>query len=301
MINGPVIPLPTPFNENGDVDYSSMESYVSFLASAGIPAVMTTVGTSRFNLVSNEEIMKLNEAVVVGGNGKCKTIVANPPVGSLATAIEFAKHAEKIGADYFLAYFPERFYGEENTFKFFDALDKVLTKTKILIHEMPMRNGLGGGQVQYSLDLLDRLLKLPNVVGLKEEALDTDYSNKIVERYSEKAIIIGAGGGMSRYLLRDYQRGSKAFLGGIGNFIPELELEFYKAITTGNKSRAEEIVNDIELPYFNDVVPMGWHPTLKAVLGLKKLMPRFERAPMIQIEGEQLMNMENILRKNNWL
>lgn len=301
MINGPVIPLPTPFKENGEVDYTSMTNYVSFLATAGIPAVMTTVGTSRFNLVSNEEIMKLNEAVVAGGKGKCKTIVANPSVGSLATAIEFAKHAEKIGADYFLAYFPERFYGEENTFKFFETLDKTLTKTKILIHEMPMRNGLGGGQVQYSLELLDRLLALPNVVGLKEEALDAEYSNKIVERYSEKAIIIGAGGGMSRYLLRDHQRGSKAFLGGIGNFIPELELEFYKAITNGNKSRAEEIVNTIEIPYFNDVVPMGWHPTLKAALGLKKLMPRFERAPMIQIDGEQLKNMENILRKNNWL
>lgn len=301
MIQGPVIPLPTPFKESGEVDNLSMKNYVNFLASAGIPAVMTTVGTSRFNLLSNEEIFSLNESVVQGANEKCKTIVANPPVGSLSAAIEFAKHAEKIGADYFLAYFPERFYGEENTFRFFEALNKSVSKTKILIHEMPMRNGLGGGQVQYSLELLDRLLALTHVVGLKEEALDAEYSNKIVERFSDNAIIIGAGGGMSRYLLRDHQRGAKAFLGGIGNFIPELELEFYKAITSGNKSRAEEIVNTIEIPYFNDVVPMGWHPTLKAALGLKKLMPRFERTPMIQIEGEQLKNMEQILRKNNWL
>lgn len=301
MINGPVIPLPTPFNEKGEVDHVAMTHYVQFLADAGIPAVMTTVGTSRFNLVSNEEIKKLNEAVVAGAKGKAQSIVANPPVGSLTTAIEFAQHAESIGADYFLAYFPERYYGEENTFKFFEALDKSLTKTKILIHEMPMRNGLGGGQVQYSLELLDRLLALPHVVGLKEEALDAEYSNKIVERYSDKAIIIGAGGGMSRYLLRDHQRGSKAFLGGIGNFNPALELEFYQAITNGNKARAEEIVNTIEIPYFNDVVPMGWHPTLKAALGLKKLMPRFERAPMIQIDGEQLVRMEEIMRKNNWL
>lgn len=300
-IIGPVIPLPTPFNEKQEVDYAALSAYVKFLANAGIRNVMTTVGTSRFSLLTEDEVKKVNETVVQAAAGKMVTIVANPQVGSTKRAVDFALHAEQIGADYFLAYFPERHYGEDNTFEFFKAISSQLTKTGILIHEMPMRNGYGAGSVQYSLDLLDRLLDLPLVSGVKEEALDAPYSNSIVERISSKAIVIGAGGGMSRYLLRDHERGAKAFLGGIGNFQPELELEFFSLMTSGKKEQAAKIVNEIELPYFAETVPMGWHPSLKCALSLKGLLPEFERAPMKQIAGSEKERLRSVMKANGWL
>jgi dihydrodipicolinate synthase/N-acetylneuraminate lyase len=166
---------------------------------------------------------------------------------------------------------------------------------------MPMRNGFGGGTVQYSIPLLEKLLALPTIAGFKEEALDNEYSNKIVSTFKDRAVIIGAGGGMSRYLLRDHALGSQAFLGGIGNFMPSLEIDFYAAITSGNKQKAEQIVNEIELPYFQKVVPFGWHPSLKAAIALKGLMQPYERAPMIEIKGEQLEQLKEIMKKNGWL
>ena len=148
---------------------------------------------------------------------------------------------------------------------------------------MPKRNGIGGGTVQYSLNLLERLLAIPNIVGFKEEALNLEYSNQIVTKFKDSAIIIGAGGGMSRYLKRDFERGSKAFLGGIGNFYPQLEIDFYDAITSGKETLANKIVSEIELPYFDIVVPYGWHPTLKAALAYQGLMNPFERRPMVTL------------------
>lgn len=299
-VKGSVIPLPTPFTQSGEVDYKTMHSYVEFLVSAGIKNVMTTVGTSRFNLLTDEEVMKLNETVVNAAAGKAVTIVANPTVGSLQRTIAFGKHAQQTGADFFLAYYPERFYGEDNIYNYFHAISKEIT-TPVLLHEMPMRNGFGPGQVQYSIALLEKLLALPTIAGFKEEALDNEYSNKIVSTFKDEAVIIGAGGGMSRYLLRDFDLGSKAFLGGIGNFFPSLEIDFYNAITSGNKMEAERIVNEIELPYFQKVVPFGWHPSLKAALALRGLMEPYERAPMIEIKGEQLEQLKAIMKSNNWL
>jgi 4-hydroxy-tetrahydrodipicolinate synthase len=299
-VKGTVIPLPTPFTKDGDVDYKTMHSYVEFLVANGIKNVMTTVGTSRFNLLMDEEVFKLNETVVKAANGKAVTIVANPTVGSVKRTIEFGKHAEKIGADFFLAYYPERYYGEQNIYDYFHAITKEVS-TPILLHEMPMRNGFGAGTVQYSIPLLEQLLALPTIAGFKEEALDNEYSNKILTTFEDKAVIIGAGGGMSRYLLRDYDLGSKAFLGGIGNFIPSLENDFYNAITSGDKAKAEKIVNEIELPYFQKVVPFGWHPSLKAAIALKGLMQPYERAPMIEIKGEQLEQLTAVMKNNGWL
>jgi len=299
-VKGTVIPLPTPFTKDGEVDYKTMHSYVEFLVANGIKNVMTTVGTSRFNLLTDEEVFKLNETVVKAAAGKAVTIVANPTVGSVKRTIEFGKHAEKIGADFFLAYYPERYYGEQNIYDYFHAITKEVS-TPILLHEMPMRNGFGAGTVQYSIPLLEQLLALPTIAGFKEEALDAEYSNQILKTFKDKAVIIGAGGGMSRYLLRDYDLGAYAFLGGIGNFIPSLENDFYNAITTGDKAKAEKIVNEIELPYFQKVVPFGWHPSLKAAIALKGLMQPYERAPMIEIKGEQLEQLTAVMKNNGWL
>ncbi|HLG02695.1 MAG TPA: dihydrodipicolinate synthase family protein [Bacteroidia bacterium] len=300
-ITGTVIPLPTPFNKNYEVDYGSLYNYVKFLIESGIKTVMTTVGTSRFNLLTEEEVKKVNETVVKAAGGRIVTIVANPQVGGTSKAIEFAKHSESIGADYFLTYFPERFYGDANTYSFFKAINDSVSKTGILLHEMPMRNGFGAGNIPFSLELLRKLTALPNIKGLKEEALDAEHSNRIVAALKDKAIIIGAGGGMSRFYNRDYNLGARAFLGGIGNFFPQLELDFYELMMKGDLEKAGKIIHEIELPYFEKTVPIGWHPSLKAALAVLGLMPEFERPPMKQVTGEELEILRSVLNNNGWL
>jgi 4-hydroxy-tetrahydrodipicolinate synthase len=295
LIKGPVLPIPTFFNKDESVNYNDLINYVEFLSDSKIETVMTTVGTSRYNLLSWDEIKLNNKSLVEGCKNGTQAIVANPTTGGLKNTIDFGKHAQEIGADYYLVYFPERHYSEENTFNYFNTLNKELN-IKILIHEMPMRNGLGGGNVQYSINLLERLFKLDNIVGLKEESLDPDYSNKIVEHFSNNYIIIGAGGGMSRYLNRDYKRKSLAFLGGIGNFKPDLELDFYNSISSGNTSHAKQIVENIELKYFEKVVPLGWHPSLKIAIHLKGFGSSYERSPMKIFNSGELNYMRTILQ-----
>ncbi len=298
-VTGPVIPLPTPFKADHSVDLDAMRSYVNWLIEHGIRNVMTTVGTSRYNLLTADEVKQVNEAVVSAADGRAITIVANPPVGGTAQAVDFAQHAESIGADLYLCIYPDRNYGEDYIFDFFNTVAQSV-KTGILLHEMPMRNGLGGGTVQYSLPLLDRLFKVENIVGLKEESLDIGYGNKVVKAISEKAVVIGAGGGMSRYL-RDYWLGAQAFLGGIGNFFPQLELEFFEAMTSRDYDKAFNIVHDIEAPFFSEMISIGWHPGLKGALAAKGLIPVHERAPLKEIGEADMNTIKNLLSNNGWL
>ena len=298
-ITGPVVPLPTPFSKDQEVDYDVLASYVKFLCDKGIKTVMTTVGTSRFNLLSMEEIKKINETVVKSVSDDVVTIVANPSHGSLKDALSFAKHAEEIGADVFLAYFPDRHYGEDDVFEFFETIAKSIS-IDILIHEMPLRNGLGGGQKHYSTELLARLFEIKNIVGVKEEALDPAHSETIVKMFSDKAVIIGAGGGMSRYL-RDYWLGARTYLAGIANFYPELELEFYDAMQNEDYKKAYKIVHDIEKPFFEATVPMGWHRCLKEALHICGLAPSYERLPMKQISDEHAKDLKVVMQNFGWV
>ncbi len=298
-VTGPVVPLPVPFKIDQEIDYEALSTYVTFLRERGIKTVMTTVGTSRFNLLSVDEIKKVNETVVDAAKGEIVTIVANPAHGALSDAISYAKHAEEIGADVFLAYFPDRHYGDDSVFNFFETIANIVN-INIIIHEMPLKNGLGGGQVHYSVDLLARLFKIKNVIGLKEESLDPAHSEKIVKMFSGSSVIIGAGGGMSRYL-RDYWLGARTYLAGIANFYPELELEFYTAMQNEDYKKAYKIVHNIEKPFFEATVPIGWHVCLKEALNICGLAPSYERLPMTQINEQQAKSLKAVMKSFGWV
>src|SRR4051812_10245261 len=112
-LEGPVFPIPTPFTADGEaVDHEALERYVDFLAGAGVVALMSTVGTSRFNLLSMDEIKAVNATIAKAAKGRCIVILAGPMTGGTSLHVEFARHAEKTGADAFIAFLPERYYGQ---------------------------------------------------------------------------------------------------------------------------------------------------------------------------------------------
>ena len=61
---------------------------------------------------------------------------------------------------------------------------------------------------------------------------------------------------MSRYLYRDHSRGAKAYLGGLGNFYPKIELDFFNFMQNGELENATEIVENVERKYFENIVPI---------------------------------------------
>src|SRR5438105_4995707 len=102
-IRGPVTPIPTPFkaDDRYAVDHDALARYVDWMVTQGAPAMLTTVGTSRFNLLTTDEMLAVNETVVRATNGRAMTIVSGPFSGSTRENIRFAQHAAKIGAGAF--------------------------------------------------------------------------------------------------------------------------------------------------------------------------------------------------------
>lgn len=296
-LEGPVFPILTPFTETGEVDHAALEAYVAFLVSAGAKTILTTVGTSRFNLLSEQEIRAVNRTAMRAAGTDTIKIAAGPMTGSLDTNIAFARHAEEIGADAYIAFYPERWYGAQSILSFFKTLAESVS-IGIMIHEMPMRSGYGG-QIQYPLDLLEQLVSIENVVGLKEECMDGGYAYKIHRRLSGKCAVIGAGS--MRNFMRDYHAGATANLVGVGSFFPRVEIAFQNALKSGDTEKAHAIVRTYEDPYFDVAVELGWHPQLKEVLYLLGLLPPFERAPMPRLDAEKQERLKACLKSLGWL
>lgn len=296
-LKGPVFPILTPFTKDGlEVDHDALSRYVNFLADNQVSAIMTTVGTSRFNLLSENEITAVNATVARAASGRCLTILAGPLTGNMETNISFAKQSSEQGADAYIAFFPERYYGDEALQRFFETLaDK--SNIGVMIHQMPMRSGYGGNQ-HYPMHVLNRLSDHPNLYGMKEECMDPGYSFQIHRALEEKMAIIGAGS--MRLFMRDYHAGGRAYLVGIGSFFPNVARAFYEAVVSNDFDQAHKIAQEYEEPYFDLAVSLGWHIALKETLDILGLMPGWERDPLPRLNSSQRGKLESKIQELGW-
>ena len=85
-----VVAIPAAYKEDQSLDLESTRKYVEYLDSQSVGTVMTTAGTSHFNLLSIDEVHRLNESVVKSFSGQK---IIGVPALSLCMAKEFVKTA----------------------------------------------------------------------------------------------------------------------------------------------------------------------------------------------------------------
>lgn len=121
-IKGPVYPVIPAFKEDFSLDLEKIGEYVEFLNSNNAATLLLTAGTSRFNLLTDDEIFLMNQTVIDANQKRAVVIAANPIVSSTERTVNFACSVEKIGADALLLYFPERYYNDESVYDYFQTV-----------------------------------------------------------------------------------------------------------------------------------------------------------------------------------
>jgi len=293
-VNGTVVPVLAMFTESGSLDENAISSYVEFLIEAGVQTLMCTVGTSRYDVLTVPEMMQVNKIVAQTANGRATVIVTTPSTGPTGQAIDFARAASRDGADAIIAVYPDRYYGDEPIARFFQEVAHS-SDVGVMIHEMPIRAGRAfeAPSVQYSRALVERILGNPNMVGLKEESGNPEVIEQLNKSFANRYAIIGGRGGMAAHL-DAREHGQVAYLAGIGNFAPAVELTFARLAAAGRSDEAREIVENYEKPFFDIAVNLGWHPALREAMAIAGLCPPFERQPMMRLPAEERRKLEAI-------
>jgi 4-hydroxy-tetrahydrodipicolinate synthase len=219
--------------------------------------------------------------------------------GSTEENIEFAHHAESVGANAIILSYPERWYGKAPVVEFFSEVD-AKTGIPLIVHAVPMRNGFGGvdDKEYFTVSVLEDILDLPTVIGVKEESGKRELYESILAAFNDKWAIIGAGGAMDRYLT-DSELGATTYLVGIGSFLPDLALRFFDSVQRDERSRAKEIASN-EKDYFETAVEMGWHRALKETLHQLDLMKPYERTPLNRVSEDDREQIAHIIDSCGW-
>lgn len=289
IFNSPVYPIPPSFNINEDLEVESTKKYLKYLKEKGVKTVMTTAGTSQFNLLDNEEIRTLNNIVSEFNGNK---ILGLPPLSTLHLKKEIELlNNQNLTDTYILILFPERYYDDEQVITFFEEICNH-SNYPVLVHGNILRRGFGG-DYEYSRPLLESLKKIDGFIGMKEESSTLMHSIKNIPDGLE---VIVAGGSMRRFWSLE-PHGATTYLSGVGSFNPIHEERFYESYFK-NPSDAKKIMNEVETPLFNVFMSIGWHASMRNALKSMGYIKN-DRKPFYQITNEEEVKIKKLLNKIN--
>ena len=285
----PVYAIPPSFKYD-QIDSNSTARYLRYLESKNATRVLTTAGTSQFNLLSLDEVFQLNKCLV--DNFTQEKILGLPALSLKHLQIEIERlNTLKSTNTKLLILFPERYYSDDQVLEFFDVVC-ALSLYPVYLHGNPLRKGMGG-TYEYTNSLLKKLSKIDNFEGVKEEYSSLDLSIKNIQNLNLDIIV--AGGSMRRFwTLSPF--GATSFLTGVGNFNPTHSEEFYNAFNSGKHSKCIDIIQNIETPLFNTFMKVGWHASMRVALKNEGYI--FEdRKPFITLPSEQIKQVIIALNK----
>jgi len=286
-----VVPIPAMYDNYGAINKLSVFHYLEFLKGSGVDCVMTTAGTSQFNMLAKRDVATLN--FCVASEGFSSYVLGIPPTNTYRT-IEQIKSLQKIIGNKkqnkcVMLLYPERYYDDESIIKhFYKSADS--SEMPVIIHAMFMRQG-NGGWYDYSAKLINKLVEHSNIIGIKEETSELGKAYNICnEINTDDCLVIAAGGSMRRFNALK-PTGIQTWLAGVGNMFPKAELSFRK-----DTSRLD-IIKDFENPMFKVFMKMGWHKSMREAIRQLSLGCIVDGEPFANITAEEKSVIKNVLEE----
>ena len=279
-LKGPVFTIFTPFDENYNIDYSSLRFYIDHLYKGGARIFYVMAYNSRFSQMTHQEIYDVNTfcaGYVKALSAENLLIVADPIHCSTKTSLEFASSAKQSGADAISLLFREKYFTNRQVIEHYDYIGKN-SDFPIVVHEMPFLSGMNGKQMNWPLSLLTSIAQLPHVVALKEDAKDISIAKHALSLEPDVRIIFA---GTKRTFLPLLGIGLEAYLNGISIIDAQIGIKFWEAVKSKDHDIVNFIIENMEDPFFlGPVKKYGWHRCNKALLQAHGLMHRRDRMPL---------------------
>tara|TARA_R110000824_G_scaffold9415_4_gene42109 strand:+ start:12013 stop:12888 length:876 start_codon:yes stop_codon:yes gene_type:complete len=282
----PVVAIPPSYDASENLEMLSTKKYLKHLQESKATAVMTTAGTSQFNLLSTSEIHSLNSCISENFDGE---IILGIPGASSIGVSEFLNSVDYIGDNTSLmALYPDRFYDEETIVNYVASICQSLGDS-VYLHAPKMRSGYGGDW-NYNAGIINKMNDEGLIKGIKEEHSSLADSYNFISQLNDSIDVIVAGGSMRRFSFLE-SAGANSFLSGIGNLFPEIENKFLE----GYDNRQECL--DLETKFFSVFMKYGWHKSLRVALKCAGLTCFNDRQPWPPASNEELKDISLVIEE----
>jgi len=230
---GVIAATPIPFSSDGKVHAAATALYMSYIAMQPLAGVAVWAHTGRGLMIDDETAQEvlagwrknLPDKLVIAGVGAGENIKKEQ---ATQRTIEMAESAAALGADALLVYPPTWLREQQFRDELIVEHHRRISAVGLPVLLFYLYEAAGG--IKYGPALLDRLLEIPGVIGIKMATLDSvmtyqDTARQLLANHPDKLLITGE----DRFLGYSLQCGAKAALIGMAAVCCDLQTELVRA------------------------------------------------------------------------
>jgi len=229
----------TAFDDDGRFNEAPYRKHVEWLSGFGASVLFAAGGTGEFFSLAPDEIPAIVSAAKASAGST--PIVSGCGYGT-EIAVSIARSVEKAGGDGILL-LPHYLIDapQEGIFR---HVKSVCDATAMGVMVYNRDNSI------IQADTLKRLCDAcPNLVGFKDGSGDIGLVREITATMGDRLTYLG--GMPTAELFADAYLGAgfTTYSSAVFNFVPELAMEFYRALRAGERERTEQILKDFFYPF----------------------------------------------------
>ena len=292
MFGDVVTAVVTPFKSNGDVDHAAFKKLIKYLWRNDTDSVVVAGSTGESPTLTHEEKIKLFESAVEAA-GDFGRVIAGTGTYSTQETIRLTREAEKAGVHGIMVVTPYYNKPPADALQYHFAAVADATKLPIIVYNIPGRTG-----VNMAPDLLIKLAKIPNIVGLKQANASLEETS-IVRRNTGEDFYIYSGDDVLTLPFLS--------IGGIGvisvasHVAGPLISEMIKSYKQDRPQKAKDTHLRL-LPLFKALFTTTNPILIKAACHLMDLIPNAHlRPPLRDAKPEEVEGLKPVLRELNLL
>lgn len=227
-LNGIVVPIVTPVDENEKIDEEKLRKQVNFVIEGGVNGTLAFGSNGEFYVLDEDEMRRGFEIMVDEAKGRVPMFFG---IGAIrtSTCIRYAKMAEELGADGISVIQPMFLKPtEEELYQHFKAIADAVPKLSMLLYNNPGRTGY-----KMSTELVGRLAKdVDNIIGMKDSSGDITALSEFIR--VTKDLEFSVMGGKDTLIYPTLAMGGCGAVCSTANIMPELVCGIYKKFIDGD-------------------------------------------------------------------
>jgi 4-hydroxy-2-oxoglutarate aldolase len=274
-LRGIFLPIPTPFDEAGDLDLPALRSNIGNWNATGINGYVMLGSTGeRVNLNEREYLEVVSAArAEIGSATGLRFIVGAGQQSTRETINETERVAPAVAVDAFLIITPH-FYRSSITQA--ALVEHYLTVAEacpapVILYSMPALTG-----IKIEPETAARLSEHQNIIGIKDSSADIDGLQKTIALVRKDFAVLTGNGTVLHAAL---QAGAVGGILAVACVAPALSIEIFQASELGERERADELQASLT-PLATAVTTKYGIGGLKAALEMKGYVGGAVRAPL---------------------
>lgn len=246
-LRGCYITVPTLFEDKGlGLNLPGIVRHVEFLLAGGLAegtgVILAGGAAGDFSTMTIAERLQVAQAVIKAADGRIPVAVGAQTTGT-AELMELAVASQEMGADYIQISPPFYFaHTEGDFFEYVAAASEAAPKIGLIVYNTYLSS------MDISKGMVERLVELPNMVGLKWGTSGHDLFGfeVVVQEFSDRIVIID---NQLKYVI-SHMLGARAIELHIGNHWPQWGVRLWGLLEERCYEQAQRGIMDVVIPYY---------------------------------------------------